>query len=98
MSDSTDTAEAPGAATRVRLTYDPEAFPADVRDWVHEGVTDETFRSSFRRRHETVAEGETFEEFVSCGCGAPRDVTFRVAAVEGGSRLDAGTAVVVERA
>ncbi|WP_276257637.1 hypothetical protein [Haloglomus litoreum] len=98
MSESTDTTEATGPATRVRLTYDPEAFPEDVRDWVYEGVTDETFLASFRRRHDTVTEGETVEEFVSCGCGSPRDVTFRVAAVEGGNRLDTTTTLVVERA
>lgn len=98
MSESTDRAEAAGTATRVHLTYDETEYPADVREWVQEGVTDETFLASFRRRHATVDEGETFDEFVSCGCGSPRDVTLRVTAVEGGHRLDGSTEVVVERA
>ncbi|WP_254821736.1 hypothetical protein [Haloglomus halophilum] len=96
MSEATDTAGATGIATSVRLTYDEGEYPEDVRGWVHEGVTDETFLASFRRRHDTMAEGEIFDEFVSCGCGSPRDVTLRVVAVDGGPRVDEGTELVVE--
>lgn len=100
MSGSTtgpDAAEPHGTADRVVLTYAVDELPEDLRFWVHAELTGETFGASFRSRHDTVREGDRFEEFVSRGCGVPVDVTLRAATVAGGARLDSETEVVVER-
>jgi hypothetical protein len=89
---------APGdTADRVVLTYAVDDMPDDLRFWVHDELTGETFGASFRSRHDAVHEGDRFEEFVSRGCGVPVDVILRVDAVAGGTRLDSGTEIIVER-
>lgn len=86
------------AVSRVVLTYDETAVPEAVRFWVHDEVTGDAFGASFSQRHDSVREGERFEEFVSRGCGVPVDVTLRAATVEGGHRLDGTAEIVVQRA
>ncbi|MFB6207455.1 MAG: hypothetical protein ABEJ05_13120 [Haloglomus sp.] len=97
MSDSGTATDPPDEpASRVVLTYDESAVPRKRRDRVHDALMDETFLTSFRRRHDVVREGDRFEEFVSRGCGTPRDVTLRAASVEGGHRLDESSEVRIE--
>jgi hypothetical protein len=98
MSESRAPTSPSEAAERVVLTYDEREVPEDLQFWVHDELTGETFRSSFRQRRDTVRAGDRFEEFVSRGCGVPVDVTLRAVTVEGGSRLEGTTEVVVERA
>ena len=66
-------------ADRVVLAYAP------ATEWVGEQLTGETYAGFLRRtRDGPAAAGDVWEEFVSRGCGAPRDVTLRVEAVRAG--------------
>lgn len=70
-------------ATTVTLSY-----PADLSTWGREIVEDRPFRTYLRKSHDSVAEGDRWEEFVGVGCcGDSLDVTLRVKSVTGGSEL-----------
>lgn len=73
-------------ATTVVLSYSPAT--SRVREAIGEG----SYRGYLRRaRAGEVAPGEEWAEFVSRGCGSTADVSLRVVAVEGGSRVGAET-------
>jgi len=78
------------------LDADPaEGDGFDERHLVHERIHERPFRAYLVRVHGgPVTEGDEWSEFVNCGCGTTTDVTLRVEAVEGGTRL--GEATVVE--
>ena len=76
-------------ATRVVVSY-----PADLSDWGRMQVDTRYFRAYFRKVHDDLREGETFEEFVGVGCcGNTLDVPLRVERVERGSRMGEDTAI-----
>lgn len=80
MADS-DNAEA------IVVSYSP------ATDGVRAELTNASYRGYLRRAHGgEVIPGEEWAEFVSRGCGSRADVTLRIEAVEGGSRLGADTA------
>ena len=61
-------------------------------------VGSERYRAFLRRAHAgPVAVGDEWAEFVGRGCGSTRDVTLRVAAVEGGEAVGAETAFAFRR-
>lgn len=90
-----DEPDAGDRATRVVVTYDESALDERLHGWVARELGRESYRRYLIRAHETAAEGDEWAEFVSRGCGTPVDVTFRVARVDGGSRVDAGTTVEI---
>ncbi|WP_435062289.1 hypothetical protein [Halobaculum sp. EA56] len=82
-------------ATRVVLS-----FPEGLSDWGRDQIDTERYRGYLRRVLEEPTVGDEREEFVDVGCcGDSLDLTFRVEAVEGGTRVGESTAVeLVERA
>ncbi|WP_459192998.1 hypothetical protein [Halosimplex sp. J119] len=78
----TANADTDAVAARVVLRYDP------VTDRVSEELSKPRY-SAYLRTEEAgpVAAGDAWEHFVSRGCGATRDVTLTVEAVEGGQRV-----------
>jgi hypothetical protein len=92
MSDATT-----GTATRVVLSYDPEAIDDLSRYWVEDELSRESFEGRVRRTYGAVAEGDTLVEAVSKGCGVPVEVTLRVERLDGGTAVGEGTAVEVRR-
>jgi hypothetical protein len=76
-----------GAADRVLLRYAPGT------DRVGAELGTDRYRAYLRRAEAgPVAVGDTWDHFVGRGCGATRDVTLTVAAVEGGDRVGERTA------
>ncbi len=70
--------------------------PAD--DATAATVDADRYRAFLRRAHAgPVAVGDEWAEFVGRGCGSTRDVTLRVAAVEGGEEIGAETAFAFRR-
>ena len=84
-------------ATRVVLSYDPEAIDGIPRFWVEDELSKASFEGYISRAHDTLSEGEAFEASVSKGCGVPVDVTLRVERLEGGSGIGEKTTVEVRR-
>jgi hypothetical protein len=79
-------------ADRIVLSVDP----AD--DDTVAALDSERYRAFLRRTHAgPVAAGDEWAEFVSRGCGSTRDVTLRVASVEGGEAVGAETAFAFRR-
>jgi hypothetical protein len=79
-------------ADRVVLSVEP----AD--DATAAAVDADRYRAFLRRAHAgPVAVGDEWAEFVGRGCGSTRDVTLRVAAVEGGEEIGAETAFAFRR-
>lgn len=75
------------STTHVVLSY-----PADFSDWGRDIVEADPFRAYLPKAHDTVREGEVWEEFVGVGCcGSALDVPLQVERVEGGSKLTADT-------
>ncbi|WP_232700752.1 hypothetical protein [Halobacterium wangiae] len=75
-----------GDADAVRVAVDPDT------EHVRDAVTDPTFSRYLQRVHEgSVVVGDTWTEFVNDGCGSQTSVSFRVVAVEGGTRVGPGT-------
>lgn len=83
------------AATRVVVSYDPGAVDEQLHDWVGAELGRERYAAYLRRARGTAREGETWEEFVSRGCGRPVDVVLRVERVEGGRALCPDTTIEV---
>ena len=89
-------AETPSTVSANRVAF---ALRPPTGEWSEETATrvrrkvaDGTFTTDLRRAHGgDVSPGDEFEEFVSCGCGSPRDVLLRVEQVEGGSVLSEAT-------
>lgn len=81
-------------ASRVVLSY-----PADLSDWGRSTVEGTPFRAYLRKAHESVAEGDRWDEFVGVGCcGDSLDVPLVVEQIEGGSTVRKETAFAfVER-
>ena len=82
------------SANRIVFSIRPpvEGWQDETATRVRQKVEDETFMSYLVRAHGgDVSIGDEFEEFVSCGCGSPRDVLLRVEQVEGGSVLSEAT-------
>jgi len=84
-------------ATRVVLSYDPEAIDDISRFWVEDELSKDAFEGYIRRTHDSLSEGETFEGVVSKGCGVPVDVTLRVERLEGGPGVGEETTVGLRR-
>jgi hypothetical protein len=79
-------------ASRVVISY-----PADLSDWGRDIVEGSPFRAYLPKAHETVTEGDRWEEFVGVGCcGSALDVPLVVEHVDGGSLLTSETAVSFE--
>ncbi|WP_435116251.1 hypothetical protein [Halolamina sp. C58] len=79
-------------ADRVVLTVEPDD------DGTVAALDSDRYRAFLRRAHAgPVGVGDEWAEFVSRGCGSTRDVTLRVAAVEGGEEVGAGTAFAFRR-
>lgn len=77
------------AATRIVVSY-----PADLSEWGRETIEGPQFRSYLPKAHDTLEEGDTWDEFVGVGCcGNTLDVPLRVERVEGGQRLTQGTKI-----
>lgn len=93
MSDAA-TAE---TASRVVLSYDPQAIDDISRYWVEDELSKDAYEAYIRRSYGPVSEGEEFEEFVAKGCSVPMDVTLRVERLEGGSTIGDETAVDIQR-
>ena len=75
------------AASRVVISY-----PADLSAWGRDIVEGSPFRAYLPKAHDTVGEGDHWEEFVGVGCcGNALDVPLLVEEVDGGSRLTAET-------
>lgn len=73
-------------AETVELTFSP------TDPWTTEALQEHSFRAYLHRVHEgDVTVGDTWEEFVNCGCGKTRDVVLRVHTVHGGSRIGPAT-------
>ncbi|WP_277554980.1 hypothetical protein [Halobaculum limi] len=83
------------AATRVVLS-----FPDGLSDWGRSQIDTERYRGYLRRMLTEPRVGDEREEFVDVGCcGDSLDLTFRVEAVEGGTRVGDDTLIeLVERA
>lgn len=82
------------SANRIVFSIRPpaEEWRDETATRVRQKVEDETFMSYLVRAHGgDVSIGDEFEEFVSCGCGSPRDVLLRIEQVEGGSVLSEAT-------
>lgn len=84
-------------ATRVVLSYDPDAIDDISRFWVEDELSKESFEGYIRRAHDSLSEGEPFQTSVSKGCGVPVEVTLRVERLEGGPGIDEETTVEVRR-
>jgi hypothetical protein len=77
------------SADRVVVSY-----PADLSQWGRETIEGTQFRSYLPKAHDTLAEGDTWEEFVGVGCcGNTLDVPLRVERVDGGTRLTQQTEI-----
>ncbi|MFC6786516.1 hypothetical protein ACFQFH_11625 [Halobaculum halobium] len=84
-----------GDATRVVLS-----FPDGLSEWGRDQIDTDRYRNYLRRMIDEPRVGDEREEFVDIGCcGDSLDLTFRVEAVEGGSRAGESTTIeLVERA
>lgn len=84
------------AADRIVVSYRAPGVDAGSAEggWIERELDSRHFRRYLRTAHAgPVAVGDEFEEFVSRGCGRPRDVVLRVEAVEGGTALGGPTAL-----
>ncbi|MFC7135613.1 hypothetical protein [Halobaculum litoreum] len=81
-------------ATRVVLS-----FPDGLSEWGRDQIGTDRYRNYLRRMLDAPRVGDERAEFVDVGCcGDSLDLTFRVEAVEGGSRVGDDTAIeLVER-
>ncbi|MWV41340.1 hypothetical protein [Natrialba sp. INN-245] len=90
--DDPASAEESKSADRVVVSY-----PADLSDWGRFQVEKSSFRAFLRKTRETARDGNVWEEFVGVGCcGNTLDVPLRVERTDGGSRIDAETAIEYE--
>jgi hypothetical protein len=82
------------AATRVVLSH-----PSDLSERGRREIARDHYRKYLRRVHGAVTAGDEFEEFTDVGCcGSTMYFTFRVEAVEDGTRFGPETVVeYVER-
>lgn len=81
-------------ATKVVVSY-----PADLSLWGRQQISTHHFLAFLRKTKGRVAPGDVWEEFLDVGCcGNTLDVPLQVESVEGGDRMDEGTAIeYVER-
>lgn len=82
------------SANRIAFSLRPPAgeWSEETATRVRQKVEDGIFTSYLVRAHGgEISTGDEFEEFVSCGCGSPRDVLLRVEQIEGGSVLSEAT-------
>ncbi|WP_238386784.1 hypothetical protein [Natrialba swarupiae] len=90
--DDPASAEESESADRVVVSY-----PADLSDWGQFQVEKSSFRAFLRKTRDRAREGDVWEEFVGVGCcGNTLDVPLRVERTDGGSRIDAETAIEYE--
>lgn len=81
-------------ATRVVLAF----APADDED-VADGIEEPSFRAYLTKAHDGPVElGDEWAEFVSCGCGSRKDVTFEVRSITGGKVIGDETTIEYELA
>lgn len=74
--------ETPRVATSVVLSFHPPTDRAATE------LDAASYRSYLRRAHSgPVTESETWDEFVSTGCGTTEEVVLRVESVEGGTAI-----------
>ena len=68
------------------------SYPADLSDWGRDIVEGSPFRTYLPKAHDTVSEGDRWEEFVGVGCcGSALDVPLVVEHVDGGPLLSPET-------
>lgn len=77
-------------ADSVRLSYNGDEGTRDALE------THSYTRYLQRSKTGPVTVGDTWAEFVNCGCGSTRDVTLRVEAIDGGSVLTQDTTITYE--
>lgn len=69
------------------------SYPDD--EWIRNELETDTYTGYLQRAKDGPIEvGDEWDEFVSRGCGTPRDVILRVEAVEGGSVIGPETEFV----
>lgn len=77
-------------ADQIRLSYDGDE---DTRTSLE---AHSYIRYLQRSKTGPVTVGDTWAEFVNCGCGTTEDVTLRVEAIDGGTVLTEDTTITYE--
>ena len=76
-------------ADRIVLSY-----PADIGQHGRKRLDQDYYKGWLRKAHDAAAVGDEWDEFTDIGCcGSRMDLPLRVERVEGGSRIDAETAI-----
>jgi hypothetical protein len=86
-------ANAATGATQIVIAFSP------TDEQIAEELDSQHYRSYIRRtRAGPISAGDEWNEFISCGCGATRDVSLRVESIYGGEQIDNETEIVFEPA
>ncbi len=76
------------------ITHVVLSHPDELSDWGRLQINQPHFRAWLRRSHETLSEGDQFEEFVDTGCcGGAHYVPFVVTDVHGDGTLTESTTI-----